>query len=94
MRCVIVQHFVINLVCINNKLMLARDLDDFAQQIIRVECTGRIIGINNDNGTSVGGNLGANIVQIGQPVRFLIAYIVSCRAACQHNCRSPQRIVG
>ena len=50
----VVKHLVVHLVGINDQVMLAGDVDDFAQQIVRIKRTRRIVRIDQDNRTRMG----------------------------------------
>ena len=74
--------------------MLARDLHQLTQQLVRIHRTGRIVGIDHHQGTGTFGDLAADIVQVRQPAGTFIAQVVAWRATGQTDPRGPQRIVG
>ncbi len=89
----VIQDLVVDLVGVNDELMLAGDLDDLPQQIIRVQCPGRVVGVDDDDGPSRRGDLGPDVVQVRQPARSLVAQIVAGGAAGQGHGGGPQGVI-
>jgi hypothetical protein len=46
----VVQHLVVHLVGIDDQVMLAGDVDDFVQQVIRIQRAGRVVRVDDDDG--------------------------------------------
>ena len=89
----VVQGLVVDLVGAHHQLVLAGDLDDPAQQIGRIKRAGRVVRVDDDDGAGAFGDLGAYVVEIGQPAGALVAQVVARRAAGERHPGRPQRIV-
>ena len=74
--------------------MLARDGNDATQQVVGVQHTGRVVGVDDRNATGARRDLGADVGQAGQPAVFFVAVVVHRFAAGQAGGSRPQRVVG
>ena len=90
----IVQNFVVHLIGKNYQAMLAGNVHNALQRCIGVQSTRRIVGVDDHNAFGLGGDLGADIVDVGHPSLGLIAHVVNRCAARQTGSSCPQRIVG
>ena len=90
----IVQNFVVDLIGENHQAVVSGDFHNAIQNLIRVQSTRGIIGINDHNALGLWRDFGANVVQIGRPSFVFIAHIMHRRSARQTGRRCPQRIVG
>src|SRR5574343_259091 len=90
----VVQDLVVHLVGVNDQVMLAGDVDEFAQQIVRIQGARRIVRVDQDNRPGMGVDFAANVVQIGQPTLAFVAQVMLRRAPRQTDRRRPQRIIG
>ena len=88
------QGLVVDLVGEDHEVVLARDLDQFEQQRVRVERTGRVVRIDHDQRAGVGRDPRADVVEVWQPVGRLVADVVLRHPAGQRHGSGPQRIVG
>ena len=61
----VVQRFVVNLIGKDDELVLARDLNNAAQQVVGVERARRVVGVDDNDGFGVERDLGADIVEVG-----------------------------
>jgi len=88
-----VQHLVVHLVGVDRQVMLAGDVDDFAQQVIGIQRTGRVVRVDQHDRLGMGVDLAADIVEIWQPALGLIAQVVLGRPAREADRRGPQGII-
>ena len=49
-RRAVVEHLVVDLVGVDDQLVLAGDLDDLLQQLVRVQRAGRVVRVDDDDG--------------------------------------------
>ena len=75
------------------RLCWAGDGDDFEQQLVGIKRPGRIVRVDDHDGPGVGRDLGADVVEVGQPTVLLVAQVVPRRAAREADGGGPQRIV-
>ena len=73
--------------------MLARQVDDAAQQLIRVHDTRWVIGVDDDDAFGAWRDLGADVGQVGHPASRFVAQVMHRRAAREAGRRGPQRVV-
>ena len=85
----LVQDLVVHLVGVDDQMMLAGNLDDFVQQIIRIQGTGRVVRVDDDDGTGLRIDLATDIVEIRQPPLGFIAQVMLRRATGQADRRRP-----
>lgn len=91
---IIVEHLVIHLISIDDQVMLTGDLDDFLQQLVRIQGAGRVVRVDDDDGLGLRRNLAADIVQVRIPAVVLIAQVMLWGAAGKTDASCPQGIVG
>ena len=94
MRRTVIQHLVVDFVGIHNQLVFPGNFQNPLQQIIRIQSAGRIVRVDDDDCARARCDLGADVVQVGQPAGALVADIVARLAARQAHCRRPQRVIG
>ena len=70
------------------------DLDDLLQHLARVERAGGVVGVDDDDGLGVGGDLRAYVIDVRVPVGLLVAKVVDGLAACEVDACGPKRVVG
>jgi hypothetical protein len=87
------RRLVRGLSCRAAELPLASDLDDLLQQVVRIECAGRIVGVDQNNGACAVADLAADVGQVGQPAGTLVADVMTCSTPRQYHCCRPQRVV-
>ena len=85
---------VVNLVRKNHQLVPARNLDDALEHLARIDGTRGVVGVNDDEGLGRARDLGLHVLQVGIPIRLLIAQIMHGMTAGKGCARRPQRIVG
>src|SRR5688572_12820290 len=90
----VVERLVVDLVGQHDQLMLPRDLDQLAQQVVRIQRAGRIVRIDDDDRACPVSKLRADVVEVRQPAGCLVADIVPRPPATEAHGRRPQRIVG
>ena len=93
MRGTIVEDLVVDLVGKDDQAVLAGDLEDLLQQVIRIQRAGGVVGVDDDDGARALGDLGADVVQIRQPARAFITHVVHGRATREADRRRPQRVI-
>ena len=89
----VIQHLVIDFIGKNHQVVLACQLDDLAQQGVRVKRTCGVVRVDHHNAFGIGCDLAFDIGQIRHPAIGLIAQIMHRGAAGKTDRRSPQRIV-
>ena len=94
MRGTVVEDLVVDLVGKDDQVVLAGDFQDLLQQVVRIQRAGGVVGVDDDDGARALGDLGADVVQIGQPACPLVAHVVHGRAPREADCGRPQRVVG
>jgi hypothetical protein len=88
----VVEHLV-DLVGVDDQAVLAGDRDDGLEGLVGVHRAGGVVRVDDDDGPGVG-DLGADVVEIGQPVVGFVADVVARGAAGQAHRGRPQRVVG
>ena len=73
--------------------MFTRYFNDLFENFLRIQCAGRIIGIDDDDGLRSIGDLGTYVLNIRILFGFLITGIMYRCAAGQIYAGRPQRIV-
>ena len=76
MRFTVVKNLVVYLVGVDDQPVLAGDGDDLQQHAFRVKRSGRIIGIDDDDGSGTRRNLGTNVREIRQPLVCLVTKVM------------------
>ncbi|KYE93385.1 hypothetical protein AGR55_24270, partial [Salmonella enterica subsp. enterica serovar Typhimurium] len=72
----VIENLVINLIGEDDEIMLARNDDNFHQQIFRIDGASRVVWINNENTTRTWGDFGEDIVKFREQVGRFIAMIM------------------
>ena len=85
---------VVDLVGKDHQLVPARNLNDALEHLARIDGTRGVIGVDDDEGLGRARDLGLHILQVGIPIRLLVAQIVHGMAAGKGCARRPERIVG
>ena len=85
---------VVNLVCKNHELVPARNLNDALEHLTRVNGARGVVRVDDDEGFGRTRDLGLHILQVGIPIRLLVAQVVHRMAAGKGRARRPQRVVG
>ncbi len=89
----VVENFVVDLVCEDDQVMLAGQLDNLQQKLFRVNGTGRVVRVNDDDPAGARRNFGANIIQIREPVSGLITQVMHRFTAGERYRRRPERVI-
>ena len=84
---------IIDLIRKDNQLMASRNLHDALQQILRIQRTGWVIRVDDNDTLGAIRDLALDIVQIRHPFRFLITDIVNRMTAGQIRSGCPQRVI-
>ena len=91
---IVVQDLVVDLVGKNHESVLARDQHDGLEQFVRIQGTGRVVGVDDHDALGARRDPGPDIVEVGHPAVGLVAAVVHRRAARQTGRSCPQRVVG
>ena len=91
---IIVDDLVIDLVRKYDQVVLARQFNDRLKNVLRIQRTRRIVGIDDDNTAGPIRNLFLDILDIGIPVRSLVTEVMHRPAAGQGYRGCPQRVIG
>ena len=84
---------VIDLIGEDDQLMLSRNVCDLLQDLLRVNRTGRVIRIDDNDRLGSWCDLALDIFDIRIPVRLFITDIVNYISTCQCCGCGPQRII-
>ena len=84
---------VIDLIRENDELVLSSNLYDSLEDLLRINGTGRIIGVDDDDRLGLVRDLALDVRKIRIPVTLLIAQLMNDVAACQCRARCPERII-
>jgi len=87
------EHLVVHLVGIDEEVMLAGDPDDLPEHFVRIQRTGRVVRVDDDDRLGLRRDLAADVLEVRQPAVFLVAQVMPRRAAGEADRRRPQRIV-
>ena len=85
---------VVDLISKDHQLMPACNLDDALEHLAWIDGTRGVVGVDDDEGFGRARDLGLHILQVGIPIRLLIAQIVHGMTAGKGCARRPERIVG
>ena len=85
---------IVDLVREDHELVAARDLHDALEHLARVDRTGGVVGVDDDDRLGALRHLGLHVGQVGVPVGLLVAEVVDGRAAGERGARGPERVVG
>ena len=85
---------VVDLVGEDDQLVLPGDLDDLLQNLLGVQRTGGVIGVDDDDGLGAGVDLLADVGDVGEPLGLLVAAVVDSGTAGQGDAGGPQGVVG
>ena len=85
---------VVDFVGEDHEAVFAGDLDDFLQHFLRIERTGGVVGVDDDDRLGARGYFRADVVDVGIPIRLLVASVVHGGAARQGDACGPQGVVG
>ena len=85
---------VVDLVREDHELVAARDLHDALEHLARVDRTGGVVGVDDDDRLGALRHLGLHVGQVGVPVGLLVAEVVDGRAAGERGACGPERVVG
>ena len=92
--CIVHDQAVIDLVGEDDQLVLPRHIHDLLKDFLRVECAGRVVGVDDHDGLGAVCDLFLNVVNVRIPFGFFIADVVDHVPAGQRGAGGPQRIVG
>ena len=84
---------VVDLVGKDHELVLAGDLDDALQNLLGVDGTRGVVGVDDHDGLGAAGDLGLHVGQVRVPLVLLVADVVDGVAAGQGDAGGPQRVV-
>ena len=84
---------IVDLIGEDDELMLPGDLDDLFQHLLRIQCAGRIVRVDDHDGLGLIGDLGLHIVDIRIPFGFLITDIMHGGASGQVHACCPKRVI-
>ena len=84
---------VVDLVGKEDEVVLAGDLHDLFEDLLRVERAGRVVRVDNNDAFRPGRDLGAEVVDVGIPFLLLITEIVYRFSAGERDGRRPERII-
>ena len=73
---VVVEDLVVDLVRHDDQLVLAGQLRDPRQHLGRVDRSGRVVGVDDDDGLGAVGDLAGEVVEVGCPAGLLVAEVV------------------
>ena len=73
--------------------MLSCDLHDLLQDLLGINCSCRVIRINDNNRFGLVCDLALNIINVRIPFRLLITNIMNYISTCQSRSSCPQRII-
>ena len=73
--------------------MLSCYIDDLLKHFFRIQRTGRIVRVNDNNCFRPVGDLSADVVNIRTPFRLLVADIMHSLSAGKCRAGGPQRII-
>ena len=74
--CVVVEDLIVDLVGKNDEVMSLRRLYDPDKDVPGVDRAGRVIRIYHDDAPGPRTDFGLHILQVGHPVRLLVAHVV------------------
>ena len=84
---------VVDLVGKEDEIVLAGDLHDLLKDFLRIENTGRVVRIDDNDCFCLICDLASDILDIRIPVRLLVTDIMYDLASCQCRSRRPQWII-
>ena len=90
---VVVEDFVVDLIGQDEEGVLAGHVHDLLQDLLGVHRAGRVIRVDHHDCLGALGDLGADVLDGGVPVVFLVAQVVHRLTAGQGRRRRPQRVV-
>ncbi len=90
----VVQDLVVDLVGEHHQVVLAGQFQHAQQQLFGVHRAGRVVRVDDHQGLGVRGDLGLDVLKVGEPVGLLVAQVVHRLAAGQAHGGGPQRVVG
>src|SRR5690606_15032516 len=91
---VVVEDLVVDLVGEQDQVVLAGNLHQLLQALPGVHRAGGVVRVDQHQRPGVGGDLGADVVQVGEPAGLLVAQVVHRIAAGQADRGGPQRVIG
>ena len=87
--CFVVEDFVVDLVREQHQVVLARHFDDIHQHFARIDRARRVVRIDQYQGLGIGGDLGLDVGDIGEPACLFVAQVMHRLAAGQRHGRGP-----
>ena len=90
---VLEQDLLVDLVGHDHELVPPGDVDESLDGLLAVDRAGRVVGVDDDQGVGVLGDLGLDVGQVGVPVVVLVAAVVDRGAAGEGDRAGPQRVV-
>ena len=84
---------VINFIGKDDQLMFSGKLDNLLQYLFRIECTGRVIRIDDNNRFCAVGDLLSHIIDVRIPFGLFVADVVDGFSAGQRCAGSPERVI-
>ena len=91
---VVVQDLLVDLVGHHDQIVAAGDVDQAPDRLLAVDGAGGVVGVDDDDGVRVLGDLRLEVGQVGVPAVALVAPVVHRGAAGQRDRAGPQRVVG
>ena len=84
---------VVNLIGKDDKLMFSCNIDDLLKHFFRIQCPGRIVWVDDNDGFRTVGDLSADIFNVRIPFRLFIANVMYSLSAGKCGTGGPQRII-
>ena len=84
---------VINFIGKDDQLMLSGEIDNLLQYLFRIECTGRVIRIDDNNRFCAVGDLLSHIINVWIPFGLFIADVVDGFSTGQRCAGGPERVI-
>ena len=91
---ILVEDLVVDLVGEDDEAELAGDVDELEKRLLRIDGARRVVRVDDHDAAGPRGDLGADVVKIGQPTVLLVAEVVHGGAAREARGGCPERIVG
>jgi hypothetical protein len=84
---------LVDLVGHDDELVTSRDVDEPLHDVLAVDGTGRVVGVDDDDRVGPLGDLGLDVLEVGVPAVRLVAAVVDGDASGQRDGAGPQRVV-
>ena len=73
---------VVNFIGEDEKIVFTGNLNNVLKNLLRINGTGRVVRVDDNNSLCLGGYLASHIVDIGIPIVFLVTFIENGLTAC------------